>query len=177
LLRSEGSGGPKILSRSQPRITAFERWVGENNIPAHYEYGKGWWDYIELIRRFASRFAVEDVRVIGHYVIHTPPPQERLPMPVVELVCGAVSVALKWDFGALSRWPHEWTVGVRRPSPYRGAIFGLFDPSLDLRDVALEGLPPPFVLGPYRENQAEFTCEVEDEWDVATLLRLVLHET
>jgi len=35
---------------------------------------------------------------------------------------------------------------------------------------------PEFVFGPYRENQAEFTCEVVDEWDVAMLLRLVLVE-
>jgi len=29
--------------------------VGENNIPAHFEYGKGWWDYVELVRRFAAK--------------------------------------------------------------------------------------------------------------------------
>jgi hypothetical protein len=32
------------------------------------------------------------------------------------------------------------------------------------------------VFGPYRENASEFTCELEDEWDVATLLRFVFHE-
>ena len=24
-------------------ITEFDRWVGENNIPDAFEYGKGWW--------------------------------------------------------------------------------------------------------------------------------------
>jgi hypothetical protein len=52
----------------------------------------------------------------------------------------------------------------------------LFDPSLDLRQAKVVGLMPEFVFGPYRENQAEFTCEVQDEWDVVTLLRLVLDE-
>jgi len=33
------------------------------------------------------------------------------------------------------------------------------------------------VFAPYGDNQAEFSCELEDEWDVATFLRLVLHET
>jgi len=46
-------------------------------------------------------------------------------------------------------------------------LFGLFDPSLS----------PGYVFGPYRGNQSEFTCELEDEWDVATLLRLIFHET
>jgi len=97
-------------------------------------------------------------------------------MPAVVLVRGAGRVALKYDFGALCRWPREWTVSVRRPSPYRGPTFGLFDPSLDLRGAAVEGLAPDFVFGPYRESNAEFSCEVDDEWDVATLMRLVFHE-
>jgi len=158
------------------KVTEFDRWVGDNNIPSPYEYGKGWWDYVELIRRFASKHAVEQVRVVGHYVVDTPPPEERLPMPAVALTRGGVLVALKYDFGAGARWPREWTVSVQRPTPYRGPTFGLFDPSLDLRQAAVEGLMPEFVFGPYRENQAEFTCEVQDEWDVATLLRLVLDE-
>jgi hypothetical protein len=65
---------------------------------------------------------------------------------------------------------------VRRRSPYRGPTFGLFDAALDLRASPLEGFGPDWVFGPYRENQAEFSCELEDEWDVAAFLRLVLHE-
>ena len=54
-------------------------------------------------------------------------------MPAVALVGDGVTVALKWDFGAACRWPREWTVSVRRRSPYLGPTFGLFDPGLDLR--------------------------------------------
>jgi hypothetical protein len=91
-------------------------------------------------------------------------------MPAVALTRGGVLVALKYDFGAGCRWPREWTISVRRPTPYRGPIFGLFDPLLDLRPTHVEGLAPELVFGPYRENQAEFTYEVEHEWDVAALL-------
>ena len=94
-------------------------------------------------------------------------------MPGVVLEHSDVMIALKWDFGASSRWPREWTISVRRRSPYRGPTFGLFDPALDLRGEKDDGL---VVFGPYRENPAEFTCEVEDEWDVATLLRFVCCE-
>jgi hypothetical protein len=157
-------------------VTGFDRWVGEN-IPKGFEYGKGWWDYVELVRRFAFKFEMEDVRVVGHYVVHTPPPEEELPMPAVALTRRGILVALKFDFGAFARWPREWMVSVRRTTPFRGPILGLFDPSIDLRKLPGTGLAPTFVFAPYRENQTEFSCEHEDEWDVATLLRLVLDET
>lgn len=159
-----------------PLITTFDRWVSDNNIPSTFEYGKGWWDYVELVQRFAHKFDVSDVTVVGHYVVDTPPPEERLPMPAVALVGESVTVAMKWDFGAACRWPREWTVSVRRPSPYLGPTFGLFDPNIDLRRERVDGLNPEYVFGAYRENLSAFTCELDDEWDVATLLRFVFHE-
>jgi hypothetical protein len=156
--------------------TEFDRWVGENNIPDAFEYGKGWWDYVELVRRFSSKFELPDVSVAGRYFVHTPPPEEKLPMPAVALTGNGILVALKWDFGAVRRWPREWTVSVRRRSPYRGPTFGLFDPSLDLRQEGVEGFVDGLLFGPHIENPAEFTCEVEDEWDVATLLRFVCYQ-
>lgn len=67
-------------------------------------------------------------------------------MPAVALA-GNVLVALTWDFRATPRWPREWTVSVRRPSPYRGPTFGLFDPTLDLRHEALTVLAVGSYLG------------------------------
>ena len=164
------------MSEDDIVITDFDRWVAQNNIPESFEYGKGWWDYVELVRRLACKFDVPDVRVVGSYFVRTPPPEEDLPMPAVALTGRGVMVALKWDFGAMPRWPLAWTVSVRRPSPYRGPTFGLFDPSVDLRSAQIEGLGPDLVFGSYNENQAEWSCELEDEWDVATLLRLVFYE-
>jgi len=163
-----------MLERSH--ATAFDRWVGENNIARTFEYGKGWWDYVELVRRFSEKFDIADVRVVGHYVVHTPPPEEALPMPVVAIEGHGVMVALRWDFGAMRNWPFEWTVSVRRRSPYLGPTFALFDPELDLRGAGVVGLGRDLVFGPYCTSPAEFTCELQDEWDVATLLRLVFHE-
>jgi hypothetical protein len=157
-------------------LTDFDRWVGQNNIPETFAYSKGWWDYVELVRPFSTKFDLSEARVAGHYIVHTPPPEEKLPMPAVVLNGNGIMVALKWDFGAVPRRAREWIVSVRRRSPYRGPTFGLFDPTLDLRRGKVEGLGEGLVFGPYRENAAEFTCEVEDEWDVATLLRFVCNE-
>jgi hypothetical protein len=163
------------MSSVQP-VTEFDRWIAANPIPENYEYGKGWWDYVEFIQRFAEKFEINDVRVIGRYIIETPPPEESLPMPAVALYGQGALVGLKWDFGKMRMWPLEWTVSVQRRAPYRGPTFGLFDPALDLRADRVDGLTPGWVFGPYQRDTAEFTCELEDEWDVATLLRFVFHE-
>jgi hypothetical protein len=165
-----------MAATERARISGFDRWVADNSIPASFEYAKGWWDYVELIRRFHAKFAIDDVRVVGHYTIDTPPPEEKLPMPAVLLSARRVAVALRWDFGKMRRWPLEWTVSIRRESPYRGPTFGLFDAALDLRAESVQGLSPEWLFGAYSDNPAEFSCELGDEWDVATLMRLVLHE-
>jgi hypothetical protein len=48
------------VSSDRARITEFDRWVSENNIPPSYEFGKGWWDYVERVRRFSSKFDLAD---------------------------------------------------------------------------------------------------------------------
>lgn len=157
-------------------VTDLDRWVLSNGVPDSFAFSKGFWDYVELVRRLSVKLDIYDVRVVGHYVIDTPPPQEQLPMPAVALTTPRVMVAIKWDFGASCRWPFEWTLSVRRHAPYRGPTFGLFDPACDLRRQVVPGLEPDLVFGPYGENQAEFSCEVEDAGDVATLLRMVFYE-
>jgi hypothetical protein len=165
----------------EPRvqISAFDQWVSGNNIPDSFECGKGWWDYVELVRRFAARLDTEDVRVIGHYVVDTPPPCERLPMPAVAISIPGVTFALRFDFGSWSL-KHaeisEWVVSVHRRSPYRGPLFGLFDQNLDLRTIGVDGLAPDFLFGSYRQDPARFSCLLRDEWDVATFVRIMAHE-
>jgi hypothetical protein len=153
--------------------------VSENNIPETFEYSKGWWDYVELVRRLAARWDADDVRVIGHYIVDTPPPCESLPMPAVAITLPGVAFALRFDFGSWSlkhREICEWVVSVDRRSPYVGPLFGLFDENEDLRAQAIDGLSPDYLFGSYRQNQARFSCLVRDEWDVSMLLRILAHE-
>ena len=130
------------LARFQPRrkpvvVSEFDVWVGENNIPDHFEYGKGWWDYVELIRTFAVRLDSKDVRVVGHYIVETMPPVELLPMPAIAIVTPGATFAFRRDFGTWSiKQPvafSEWVVSVVLAAPYRGPTFGLFDETRDLR--------------------------------------------
>ena len=160
-------------------ISEFDRWLNDNNIPETFEYSNGWWAYVEFVRLFASRLDAETVRVIGHYVVNTPPPCERLPMPAVAISVPGLTFALRYDFGSWSLKHEkisEWVVSVERRSPYRGPLFGLFDENLDLRTLNVEGLAPDYLFGSYRQDPARFSCLLRDEWDVATLLRIVAHE-
>jgi hypothetical protein len=161
-----------------PPSSTFDRWVSDNNIPETFEFGKGWWDYVELVRRFAERLGSDEVRVIGHYIVDTPPPCERLPMPAVAITVPGVTFALRFDFGSWSM-KHaeisEWVVSVDRRTPYRGPLFGLFDENLDLRANGVDGLGE-YLFGSYRQDPSRFSCLLRDEWDVATLLRIVAHE-
>lgn len=161
------------------KISQFDRWVSDHNIPETFEYAKGWWDYVELVRRFAFRLGTDDVRVVGHYVVDTPPPCERLPMPAVAISTPSVTFALRYDFGSWSlkhREVSEWIVSVQRRSSYRGPLFGLFDATEDLRLIGVDGLDPDFLFGSYHQDQARFSCILRDEWDVATLMRIMAHE-
>lgn len=77
----------------------FDHWVNDNNPAAHLEYGKGWWDYIGMLRRLASKFEIEGLEVVGTYLMRTPPPEEELLMPVVKLTERSVELIVKYDFG------------------------------------------------------------------------------
>jgi hypothetical protein len=161
----------------EPGITDFDCWVAENNVPGTLTYAGAWWHFVEIVRQLASRVNAETVRVVGTFTVNTPPPQEKLPMPAVALGRPGILVALAWDFGRVRNWPNEWMISVRRSSPYRGPTFGLFDLERDLRtDGEIEGLSPHHLFGSYRLDPAQFTCEVNDEWDVAMLLTMLFHE-
>jgi hypothetical protein len=155
---------------------SFDEWVHHNNPPQHLEYGKGFWDYIEILQGFVAKFEATDERLIGTYVVHTPPPTEELSMPAVAFNVCKVAFAIRYDFGSGSLWPLEWTVSLRHPAPYRGPLFGLFNASLDLSSSPIAGFGAEWTMPSYQVDQANFTCALRDEWDVATLIRIFAHE-
>jgi hypothetical protein len=150
----------------------FNHWVNNNNPAEHLEYRKGWWNYIEIIRRLAGKFDIEyrDIQVVSTYLMKTPPPYEELMMPVLRLQTPDVQLTIKYDFGVCSE---AWTVSVKFSIGVASTVLGLFDPGRDLRTKIVAGFEKEWIHGPHGENPAEFSCEVQDEWDVACLFRLV----
>jgi hypothetical protein len=153
------------------RITELERWLGEHRPSDSSHWGVAFWDHIELVQRWLSKFSFPKARALGEYIIHTPPPEEVLAMPLIELERDGLRVVLKMDFSRPD-FPHEWVVTVRSSVPIRHIPLGLFDPTAPIHPRAVSGIPDEHLLVPHAENPAEFSCQLVDDWDVATLLRI-----
>ena len=144
----------------------FDQWVNDNNPAEHLEYGKGWWDYVGVLQRIAWKFGIDHIDVVGTYIVDTPPPQEQIEMPVVRLRAATAELIIKHDFAA---FPVEWTISVRT-SQTPGTTLGLFDPRRRLDSIP--GFEPSWVYPAFADSPQQFSCEVEDEWDLVTLLGL-----
>lgn len=155
------------------QAVAFNQWVNDHNPDESLSYRKGWWDYIENIRRLADKFDIEDrdIQVVSTYRMKTPPPYEELLMPVLRLNTPNIQFTIKYDFGV---YPEAWTVSVRSSMDTAPITLGLFDPNRDLRTKTIVGFEKEWIYGPCNENGRQFTCDVQDEWDLACLFRLVL---
>lgn len=159
----------------QNQAVAFNQWVNDHNPDENLSYRKGWWDYIEIIRRLASKFDIEDrdIQVVATYRMKTLPPSEELLMPVLRLNTPKIQFTIKYDFGV---YPEAWTVSVKSDIGPATVTLGLFDPDRDLRTKAIAGFEQEWIHGPYSENRRQFICDVQDEWDLACLFRLVFAE-
>lgn len=147
----------------------LDHWVNDTNPLPQLEYGKGWWDYIETLRRLAFKFEIDHVDVVGTYVMKTPPPQEELLMPVVRLRTATVELIVKYDFGT---FPEAWTVSAKITKGRIASTLGLFDCGLRLGTVA--GFEAAWVYPPYSDSPDRFSCQLADEWDLAALTRLAV---
>jgi len=54
----------------------LDRWVNDNNPDEQLQYGNGWWDYIELIRRLMYKFGAEEAHVVATYPMRAPLPRK-----------------------------------------------------------------------------------------------------
>ena len=147
----------------------LDQWVNDNTPPAHLQYGKGWWDCIETLRRLVDKFNIVHVDVVATYSMRTPPPEEEICMPVVRLRIGTAELVVKHDFGT---YPDTWTVSARVPKHPIGSTFGLFDP--DRRVGEVSGFESAWIYPPYSESPDHFSCELRDEGDLAAFVRLVI---
>jgi hypothetical protein len=151
-------------------VESLERWVETHQPDPSLEYGHGWWNRIEFIRMLQDRHRLEAVDVPATYWMETPPPCERLLMPVYRIRHGRLTCYLKTDF-ALG----YWYLSVRTPEPL-DHTYGLFDPARDLRREPrwLAGFREAWRYPPVADSPRRFTCELESEFDVYMLIRLVI---
>lgn len=103
----------------------FNQWVHENNPSPDSNYKKGFWDWVENIRRLASLLKSKPSRarpsdtkdavisVVGSISYDTPPPTERITMPVICLETDTFRAYVAWWFSVEPFLP-SYVVAVDR---------------------------------------------------------------
>ena len=148
----------------------FDQWVGNNNPDKGLSYGKGWWDFVEYIRRFSWLLDLnnENVEVIDTFELHTPPPQEVLISPIVRLHWDGMQVYLKEDFGNVIG--PEWSIGIVSQNPIPDVSAFLFTDETCLRKNE-PSLMPDWVETEYEHGCKECTVRAQTELNAYAILR------
>ena len=147
------------------------QWVNDNNPDESLSYRKGWWDYIEFIYRIMQKFKTDDAEVVGTFEMRTPPPRETLTMPVVKIVIGNLTAVVRLDFSKVS---DVWIVSISRSSEYAESNINFLQDDIDNLDVPVPGFPDEYLFGSFNNNKRKFTCLPKDEYDVVTLLTVLV---
>ncbi|MCB1305643.1 MAG: hypothetical protein KDK37_15250 [Leptospiraceae bacterium] len=118
--------------------------------------------YESTVQRLVEKFDLSDPMVINEFE------HNGDHWPVLQFQVKSATITVRYQPG---RWPAAFTVTVEAQSAV-GSVFGLFDPTLDLSRDKIDGMEG-YIKGAYRSNQNQFSCELEDEWDLAMLVRIV----
>ncbi len=145
------------------------KWVSDNNPPDRSKWKSGWWHYVEFGYRLMDYFSIEKPEVVGTYRLKTPPPEEKLLMPVFRFKMKTATVTLQHDFGAFSE---TWAVSVKAQKPVHSPM-KLFDPAVDIRKVPTRGPRKEWFYGPYQKNRTRFSCGLKSDWDVVILMKVI----
>jgi hypothetical protein len=165
----------------------LEHWVNDNNVDTilpKKNYSKGWWEYIDFIRTLSSAFNVE-ARVISSYEIDTPPPEEKLILPLILLQINGIDFYIKQNF-SYSGFYDCWLVsvnfnGLNQKYCLRDFINDVDFNKKGFRDGFVEDSVITFVTNNimnqnYNINKLKFTGTVESNFDVYTLLKVCISD-
>lgn len=159
-------------------------WVSQNHILQEKKnFSKGWWDYIELIRRIEVKTNIQS-KVHSEYEIFTPPPSEFLKLPLIKLSYKDADIYIKEDFsngGFLDCWmvsvistkavdnieKHINNVKTKEELKQQGFLDKVYDKQIEV--FKKENL----LFGNYKNNKKKFTFTVEDEYDLFTALNII----
>lgn len=163
----------------------LNNWITENHILQEKKnYSKGWWDYIELVRRIESKTNAK-IEVFSEYEIMTPPPSEFLKLPLIKLSYSDADIYIKEDFsngGFLDCWmvsvvskkeiinirKHINDIKTKEELKEKGFLDKVYDNQIKV--FKKENL----LFNSYNDNQKKFTFTVEDEYDLFTALNIII---
>ena len=163
----------------------LDNWITENHILQEKKnYSKGWWDYIELVRKIESKTNAK-IEVFSEYEIMTPPPSEFLKLPLIKLSYSDADIYIKEDFsngGFLDCWmvsvvskkeiinirKHINDIKTKEELKEKGFLDKVYDNQIKV--FKKENL----LFNSYNDNQKKFTFTVEDEYDLFTAINIIV---
>ena len=157
----------------------FDEWVSNNNPSEKLSYGKGWWDYIEYIRKLGEMLDTKDINVIDTFEMETPPPSEILSMPVFEIKFTGFKVYLKEHF-SFSGFHDAWVVSVvmkkKQSCELNLSSLGLIN-NLNKKEKVypefMNGFTDKIIFEDYSPELNMFSGSVNDSWDLYALLKVI----
>jgi hypothetical protein len=173
-----------VINRSfKMNKICFNRWVGENNVDPKLNYGKGWWEYIEFVRRISEKLNAT-VFVVDTFQMGTPPPEEVLTMPVFLLETQNHDFYIKESF-SYGGFFDQWLISVNCKSD--GVTCDISKYINPLTKIEVQGFREGFIddvkmgftkndliFESYSENnKVKFTGTVEDELELFSLLNII----
>jgi hypothetical protein len=168
-------------------MKTLDRWINENNVDKltpKKNYSKGWWDYIEFIRMISAKFNVE-AYVVNTYEIGTPPPEEKLILPIIFIEINEIKFYLKEDF-SYSGFYDAWLVSVDFGDNLSSFNFKNYINNIDIETIdykkgfvessLLSFVDNNIMFENYKKGKLKFTGTVESEFDLYILLKLCVFE-
>ena len=150
------------------KAQSFFKWVNDHNPAEEKQYGKGWWDTVEFIYKIAKT----EPKVVGTFIMDTPPPTEKLLVPIVVAKFDDFEIMLKCNFG----WfPNEWLVSVNRKHNSPIALFDLITP-VD-RPKYFSRVPKTWRFSPFSQNSQKFTGMVRTADELYALIWILEHSS
>ena len=67
-------------------------------------------------------------------------------------------------------------ISAKSSKAHVGPTLGLFNRNTDLRLKPVSGFEPDWVYPPHCESPTRFSCELQDEWDLAAFIGLISNE-
>lgn len=158
-------------------------WISENNVDSSYpkkNYSKGWWDYIEIVRLFEEKLNFQSY-VIDSYQITTPPPSEKLILPIVLCKFDNFDAYIMENF-SYSGFYDAWLVSIKTDYERKLDILDFINPIILNKKGYKKGFVESSIsdfksqnifFSNFNNNEKEFTGTVESEYDLYTLLKII----
>lgn len=151
-------------------LNPLYHWVGNNNPSNELSYSKGWWDFIEFNYKLIEDFDVLKASVKDTFILNTPPPCEKLEMPIVELTIGTCNIQIKNDFSNF--FGPQWFLLIQRNEA--GQIPGM-DAFMkrDEDHVSFYSQDKFLIYPDYADKLKKFSMQLSNEYEVYGVLRLI----